>query len=156
MSEKQENQSKPASRSAKTRKPRKKKAAPSKGVGDVVEDVLNSAPIKPVTEAVKKLLWKDGEDCGCDERKEKLNKLFRRIKKPRCLSEDDYIAMKAILPKVESYVDYGDMERIARAHASVFNYHFAGACSSCSSRNRTIINDMKLILKEYEDGSTEG
>ena len=72
----------------------------SKGVGDVVEVVLNSAPIKPVTEAVKKLLWKDGEDCGCDERKEKLNKLFRRIKKPRCLSEDDYIAMKAILPKV--------------------------------------------------------
>jgi Fe-S cluster biogenesis protein NfuA len=147
MSEKQENQSKPASKNGKTtRKPRKKK-----GVGDVVEDVLNSAPVKPVTEAVKKLIWKDGEDCGCEERKEKLNNIFKRVKKPRCLTESDYIAMKQILPKINSYVDYGDMERIARAHASVFNYHFSGTCSSCVSRNRGIINDMKTILKEYEN-----
>ncbi len=126
-------------------------------MGDVVEDVLNSAPVKPVTEAVKKLIWKDGEDCGCEERKERLNNIkFSRSKKPRCLTEYDYIAMKQILPKIGSYVEYGDMERIARAHASVFNYHFAGTCSSCGSRNRAIIDDMKKILKEYEDGSTEG
>ena len=126
-------------------------------MGDVVEDVLNSPVVKPVTEAVKKLIWKDGEDCGCEERKERLNNIkFSRSKKPRCLTEYDYIAMKQILPKIGSYVEYGDMERVARAHASVFNYHFTGTCSSCVSRNRAIVDDMKKILKEYEDGSTEG
>ena len=43
----------------------------SEGVGDTVEKITTATGIK---KAVK---WLAGDDCGCDQRKEKLNKLFR-------------------------------------------------------------------------------
>ena len=48
------------------RKPRKKR----QGLGDVVESITQATGIDKVVHAVL------GDDCGCDERKEKLNKLF--------------------------------------------------------------------------------
>ena len=41
-----------------------------KGIGDTIEEILQKSGIKYV---IHKTL---GEDCGCDERKEKLNKKF--------------------------------------------------------------------------------
>lgn len=55
----------------------------SKGLGDTVEKITKVTGIK---KAVK---WVAGDDCGCDERKEKLNKMFR-YKKPECLKEEEY------------------------------------------------------------------
>ena len=45
----------------------------SKGLGDTVEKITTATGIK---KAVKFIA---GEDCGCDERKEKLNKVFRKL-----------------------------------------------------------------------------
>ena len=42
----------------------------SKGLGDTIEKVTVAIGIKPVVERVF------GKDCGCEERKEKLNKLI--------------------------------------------------------------------------------
>jgi len=53
------------------------------GLGDVVEAITEVTGIK---KAVKFLA---GEDCGCDERKEKLNKMRFR-KQPLCLTESEY------------------------------------------------------------------
>jgi len=49
----------------------------SKGLGDTVEKVLSSKPLKAITQAVKGFIFDNPEDCGCDERKESLNKTFR-------------------------------------------------------------------------------
>lgn len=46
------------------------KNKPSKGLGDTIEKVTEFLGLKSAVESVF------GEDCGCDERKEKLNKLF--------------------------------------------------------------------------------
>ena len=46
-------------------RPRKK----AEGLGDTIEQVLE------VTKIAKVAKWILGEDCGCEERKEKLNKL---------------------------------------------------------------------------------
>ena len=62
-----------------TRKPRAK----SKGLGDSIEKVTKATGID---KAVKFIA---GEDCGCQERKEFLNKLFP-YKQMQCLSEEDY------------------------------------------------------------------
>tara|TARA_Y100000592_G_C5357348_1_gene261844 strand:+ start:128 stop:394 length:267 start_codon:yes stop_codon:yes gene_type:complete len=48
---------------------RSEKAKP-KGLGDTVEEVFKKTGISYIA---KKAL---GEDCGCDKRKEKLNKMF--------------------------------------------------------------------------------
>lgn len=137
------------------RKPRatKPKVKPE-GLGDVVESVLNSPVIKPVKDAVKSIIWKDGEDCGCDERKERLNKKFSfaHQKPVRCLTEEDFGLLSYILPDVSSSIGYADMTTLSRIHASVFNYHFTGACATCVSRNRSIIEELKVVLKETEEG----
>ncbi len=62
----------------------------SEGLGDDVKKVLDSDVVKPIVDVVKKALWKDGEDCGCDERQEKLNKLAPR-RKMNCLTEEQFV-----------------------------------------------------------------
>ena len=146
MSNKQESSSenKPKRRG----RPKKASVAKSKQVGDKIEEILNSEIVEPITTAVKKILFKNGEDCGCDERKEKLNEKFKRQVKPvRCLTEKNYNYLLKELPKI----NYPVMNELTKIHASVFNYQFRGACSSCSSRNRKIVNDLRSVLKLYEN-----
>ena len=60
----------------------KKEVEPKmEGLGDLVEKVTEATGIKKVVKAVF------GDDCGCDERREKLNKLLS-FKTAECLTED--------------------------------------------------------------------
>jgi hypothetical protein len=45
----------------------------SKGLGDTIEKITKATGIKKVVDKVSKIAKKD---CGCDKRKETLNKLF--------------------------------------------------------------------------------
>ena len=63
-------------RTTRTRKPN------SQGLGDTVEKVLQATGIDKLAKFVL------GEDCNCEERKQKLNHLFPYIK-PECLTEDE-------------------------------------------------------------------
>lgn len=59
----------------------------STGLGDVVEKVAEVTGVKKlVTE------FSNGKDCGCDKRKEKLNKLRFRFKPVRCFTEEQFNA----------------------------------------------------------------
>ena len=58
----------------------KKKAT---GLGDTVEQVLEATGIAKVAKFVL------GEDCNCEERKQKLNEWFP-YRKPECLTEEEY------------------------------------------------------------------
>ena len=53
------------------------------GLGDTIDAITTATGIK------KLVHWLAGEDCGCDERQEKLNKLFP-YKKPKCMTEEEY------------------------------------------------------------------
>ena len=59
----------------------------SVGLGDVVEKITKVTGVKKVVEAISKKLDKD---CGCDKRKETLNKIpiFRKAKVKRCLTDE--------------------------------------------------------------------
>jgi len=46
----------------------------SKGLGDTVAKVTAAAKLDKIAEAIAKKLGM--ADCGCDERREKLNKIF--------------------------------------------------------------------------------
>jgi len=50
----------------------------SEGLGDSVEKFTKATGIKKV---VEKIAEKTGKDCGCNKRKEKLNKMFPYGKK---------------------------------------------------------------------------
>ena len=54
------------------KKPRKKRTTKkSEGLGDTIEKFTEATGIKKVVK------WIAGDDCGCEERKAKLNALFR-------------------------------------------------------------------------------
>ena len=102
----------------------------SKGLGDDIEKITEATGIK---QAVK---WALGEDCGCDERKEKLNKLFD-YSKPECLTESEYIFLSA------------DKERRSiNIYNREFNAHQrATGCSSCFVSN--VYNPLKRLYENY-------
>lgn len=94
----------------------------SKGLGDTIEKITTATGIKAAVKAVV------GEDCGCDERKEKLNKLFPYKREPECLTDDErtYLAGGVLQKRV---IPYEDRERIATIHARVFNHKFDVPCT---------------------------
>tara|TARA_R110000803_G_scaffold10308_9_gene31729 strand:+ start:4299 stop:4517 length:219 start_codon:yes stop_codon:yes gene_type:complete len=54
----------------------------SKGLGDTIDKVMGSIGVRRVVKAVSKAI---GKDCGCKQRKDKLNKAFPY--KPKKLSQ---------------------------------------------------------------------
>ena len=151
MSKEQENlsENKSTPKPRKTRARKKPAAKPQpKGLGDKVEAVLNSEVLAPITKAIKEMIWKDGEDCGCEERKIKLNNLFKKSK-PRCINEEQHKYLAEWLPKTRSEIEFKQMYEFSKIHAGVFNYHFEGVCSSCASQNKRIIEDLRVVLAAY-------
>ena len=88
----------------------------SKGLGDT------KAAVKAVV----------GDDCGCDERKEKLNQMFPYKREPECLNADEITFLSSgVLNK--KTLTYDDREQIAIIHARVFNHKFDVPCT-CSPK----------------------
>jgi hypothetical protein len=109
----------------KSKRGRPKKKKP-KGLGDTIEQITEATGIKKVVKAIA------GEDCGCDERRDKLNKIFPYSRQPECLEPDDIEYLDSgVLRKTT--LKYEDRERIATIHARVFNHKFDIPCT-CSPK----------------------
>ena len=74
------------SESKKTAKTPTKRTKKPSGLGDTIETITTATGIKA---AVDWFSEATGVDCGCDARKEKLNKIFR-YRKPECLTKEEY------------------------------------------------------------------
>ena len=62
---------------------KKRQRAKSKGLGDTVKKATKATGIDKAVKFVA------GEDCGCDERQEKLNNFFS-YDVPECLTEEEF------------------------------------------------------------------
>ena len=115
----------------------------SEGLGDTIEKITEATGIKA---AVK---WLAGDDCGCEERKHKLNNLFR-YKKPLCLQEDEYKWL------TDWYaIDRQVMKPSEQRHMlSIYNRVFTSnqQVTNCASCLREINTNMHKVYKTYEDG----
>jgi hypothetical protein len=117
-----------------------KRDASSKGLGDSVEKVTEATGIK---KAVKFLA---GEDCGCDERKERLNKLFS-YRKPLCLKEDEYIYLSEFFDNPKGTITYKTQLELMKIYNRVFNQKRKP--TSCGSCVRTVVNELKTYYDKY-------
>lgn len=117
-------------------------AAESKGLGDTVEKVLE------VTGIAKVAKWLLGEDCGCDERKEKLNKMFR-YKKILCLTEQEHERLKLWFDKNTSVVRPSEQKMLFEIHSRIFQVR--NELTSCASCVTERVNDLKKVFNEYKD-----
>jgi|TARA_S200002703_G_scaffold56961_1_gene49695 hypothetical protein len=116
----------------------------SKGLGDTVEKVTKATGIKKATDFIFDKL---GMDCGCDKRKEKLNKLFP-YKKPECLTEDEYMILKGFFERVKNNVSASEQTALLDIYNRVFKQNRQP--STCGSCVKELVNDMKKLFKEYE------
>jgi hypothetical protein len=119
------------------------------GLGDTIEIVLEKTGIAKLAK------WILGEDCGCEERKEKLNKLFP-YSKPKCLTEDEhtYLTTSKVLDK--NVLIPSEQRELLKIYNRVFSQRRQP--TSCGSCLREVVNGLNKVVNEYKDenASIEG
>jgi hypothetical protein len=112
----------------------------SKGLGDSVEKVLKATGIDKVA---KKVL---GEDCGCEERKEKL----------RQFTEDEMSIYESVLPRIGDRISGQDQATLVKLYNKVFNANKKpSSCGSCVKQTvaqlaKVYVNSCKLENNESD------
>lgn len=120
---------------------RKPKSKPE-GLGDTVEQVFEATGIAKVAK------WLMGDDCGCDERKKRLNELFP-YRKANCLVEDEFNVLNNFFNKQTASISPSDQNELLKIYNRVLNVKQEP--TSCSSCWRDIVNQLKKIHNEYKD-----
>ena len=120
-------------------------AAKSEGLGDTVEKILESTGVAKVVK------WILGEDCGCDERKAKLNELFP-YKKPLCLDELEYEWLTAFFSKNTNTVLPSEQKQMLNIHSRIFGVR--NEPTSCAPCLLSRINELKEVFNTYENANT--
>lgn len=115
----------------------------SKGLGDSIEKITKATGIKQATDWIFDKL---GADCGCDARKEKLNKMFPY--KVECLNEEEYIYLKVFFSRNKSVVNNNEQLQLLAIHNRVFNTNKKK--SNCGSCVKDLVNTMRKLYNEYE------
>jgi hypothetical protein len=116
------------------------------GAGDVVEKITTVTGIK----AIVKAFTPEGEDCGCDKRKEKMNNLvqIKNKKKVECLNVDEYEFLSHILSN-NRQINGANSKRIVEIYARIFNEKKKDGCVSCSF-SAAKLNELKAVLETYK------
>lgn len=111
----------------------------SKGLGDTIEKITDITGIKKVVNFLF------GEDCGCEERKNKLNILFPYTKN-ECLTEKEFNYLK-IFDLNADKIEPNDQAELLKIYNRVFGLkQQPTSCTVCWVK---IIGELKKLYKEY-------
>lgn len=119
----------------------KKKA---QGLGDTIEQITEATGIKAAVEMFSKAT---GIDCGCDERKAKLNELFSYSRKVNCLTEKDYNALTELIAPNKNSLTIEEQQVISEIYYNVFNYRLQ--LSSCGSCWAGKVQELRRVYEQY-------
>lgn len=115
-----------------------------KGLGDVVKSVLEKTGIKKVVE-----LFTDGLDCGCDKRKEILNKIKLQYPFQRCFTEDLYNKWTTFKERPnQELVTHQEQLLIIMVTEHLFARTFK-PCYHCGNEIKTKIAQIDKVYNEY-------
>jgi len=113
----------------------------SKGLGDTIEKVIKATGLQ---------IFVEGKDCGCDERKEKLNQLFPYRFKARCFTEDEYNSWRDFTTVKTIVLSPKQVKFVCELYASVFNRQVWYPCSSCSPKPMiNMIDKLDIVYGSY-------
>ena len=118
----------------------------SKGLGDSIDKITTATGIK---KAVKYVF---GDDCGCDQRRENLNKFFP-YKVKECLTEGEFMWCKGYFNTYRSTITRDEQKKMLEIHNRVFNEK--KQASSCGSCVKDLYNTVNKLYTEYEKNSQE-
>ena len=109
----------------------------SKGLGDTIAKVTKATGLDKAAKFIA------GEDCGCDERKEVLNELFK-YEKPDCLEEEEFNFIRDWKALNKSNVTYDEKKKFFEISNRIFSRK-QNPNSSCGACIRKIIDDVCLV-----------
>jgi hypothetical protein len=109
----------------------------SEGLGDTIAKVTEATGIK---KAVKFIA---GEDCGCDERQERLNRVFK-YNKPECLNEEEYEYIADWIENGKDKLNSKQLKEMNVIYNRVFKKKFK--CQKCSAPRM-----MKELVTYFND-----
>ena len=111
----------------------------SNGVGDKIETFTKLTGIQAV---VKRLF---GEDCGCDERQENINKMFGKPVKP--LTEEEYLFLHNVI-NGSNKIKPKEQLRMKDIYERIFNVVLKTNCLGCSFKSK-IYNPLTRVFDKY-------
>lgn len=121
---------------------KKKYDAESKGLGDTIEKITKATGIKKAVE-----LFANGKDCGCDKRKEYLNKILPYTT-PECATEQEYIFLKKWYSRTRTQVRPREQRMLIDIYNRVF--HQKQDMTNCTPCVNRVINDLRNYFIAYE------
>ena len=121
--------------------PRKKKVTKVEGLGDTIEQVTKATGIDKLVKFVA------GEDCGCEERKNKLNAMFR-YHKPECLTEEEYTYLQKWFSEHRNIISVSSQLKLLEIYNRVFKAKKEPtACADCF---RILLDELKKVYESYK------
>ena len=120
----------------------------SKGLGDSIEKALKATGIDKVA---KKIL---GDDCGCEERKKKLNQMFPYA---RPFTEDELSIYESVLPRIKGgRINGQDQDIMVKLYNKVFNANKkASSCGSCVKQTLAKLEKVYKNSCKINDNETD-
>lgn len=112
----------------------------AKGLGDKIEKITEATGIKALVKFIA------GEDCGCEERKAKLNIMFPSAK-PKCLEESEYLFLTEFFAQNKVQIKPTEQLTLLQIFNRVFSQRQEP--SSCASCVQDVINKLKKIHANY-------
>lgn len=125
-------------------------AESTKGLGDVVESIAN---VTGIAKVVKTFF---GEDCGCGDRKDSLNKALPfGVVAVNCIEEDDFNYLKSFFARARTRVDGSQQNRLVDIYNHVFDQRMVApsGCATCSQKG--FIKAVNKLHKYYDAESIE-
>ena len=117
----------------------------SAGLGDTVAKFTKATGIKKIVEVFNSVT---GSDCNCDERQEKLNKLFPYNGKVNCLNKEDYDYLTFILSPTKNSLTPLEQTVVSEIYFNVFGVRIQ--VSNCNSCWIGKISELRRVYEQYK------
>ena len=115
----------------------------SKGLGDTIEKVIKATGLDTFV---------NGQDCGCEKRKEFLNDLLPYRQKARCFTETEYNDWKTFTETKTVVIKREQINFVCELYASVFNRQIWYPCTNCSPKPLiAMIDKLDIIYNTYNN-----
>lgn len=123
-----------------TKKPRKRPPKKSKGLGDTIAKITHATGLDKLT------TWIAGEDCGCEERQERLNRLFPY--KTNCLTETEFKVLETFFLKEREVITNIQQRDLLKVYNRVFTRN--KQITSCGQCFKSTLSELKDLYTEYK------
>lgn len=122
----------------------RRKFTESQGLGDTIQKLTKATGI----EALVKFIG--GDDCGCKERQEKLNKIFP-YRKPLCMTEGEYDWWTHFKKVNDTTLAPMEANKIAEMWSRIFQSKVVKKPCSCNPKAwQEMINELTKVYETYE------